>query len=470
MDYGALPPEVNSARMYAGPGPESLRAAAAGWNQLAVELHSAASGYGSVIAGLTDGPWMGPSSGAMAAAAAPYVAWLNTTAGQAELTAAQAQAAAGAYEGAFSMTVPPPAIAANRAQLASLVSTNYFGQNTAAIAANEAQYSEMWAQDAAAMYNYAANSAAITKSVTPVTAPPETTNAAGLVAQHVRGATTATGGGAQSALSSLVTTVPNALNGLASPGSSTSGLLGGITTTTGTQSLLSSMFSPSSMGSMLQSLALEPVDLAGFGGMFMGVDALGTLFGTPMSAALTATPAALAGDVGAAEGVGAAVAAGDLGAAVGAADALGGASGLGAMAGLGEAASVGGLAVPANWGWAATAPAGMLGSMPLMAPVTAAQLAGATDLGAGLGFPFMFPGLPTAAARAGGAVGSGKYGLPVAAVMTRPPAAGYGPTPDAAPAAKYPVPAQFPADGHAPPGYQPAIVYLPTNGHAKSNA
>lgn len=469
MDYGALPPEVNSARIYAGPGPGSLRAAAAGWNQLAVELNSAASGYGSVIAGLTDGPWMGPSSGAMAAAAAPYVAWLNTTAGQAELTAAQAQAAAGAYEGAFSMTVPPPAIAANRAQLASLVSTNYFGQNTAAIAANEAQYSEMWAQDAAAMYNYAANSAAITKGVTPITAPPETTNAAGLVAQHASTATTAANGGAQSTLSNLVTSVPSALNGLASPGSSTSGLLGGTTsaaTTTGTQSLLSSMFSPSSEASMLQSLALEPIDLAGFGGMFVGVEALGTLFTAPMSAALTASPAALAGDVGAAEGVGAAVAA---------EDALGGVSGLGAMAGLGQAASVGGLAVPANWGWAATAPAGMLGSAPMMAPAAAAQLAGATDLGAGLGFPFMFPGLPTTAAAAagaggGGAAGSGKYGLPLAAVMTRPPAAGYGPTPEAAPGAKYPVPAQFPANGHAPPGYQPAIVYLPTNGHAKSNA
>ena len=51
-------------------------------------------------------------------------------------------------------------IAANRTQLASLVATNIFGQNTPAIAANEAQYGEMWAQDATAMYGYAANSAA----------------------------------------------------------------------------------------------------------------------------------------------------------------------------------------------------------------------------------------------------------------------------------------------------------------------
>ena len=47
------------------------------------------------------------------------------------------------------MTVPPAVVAANRAQLATLVATNVFGQNTPAIAATEAQYAEMWAQDAA---------------------------------------------------------------------------------------------------------------------------------------------------------------------------------------------------------------------------------------------------------------------------------------------------------------------------------
>ena len=99
---------------------------------------------------------MGPSSTAMEAAAAPYVAWMSATAGQAEQTAAQAKAAAAAYQAAFAMTVPPPVIAANRTQLASLTATNVFGQNTPAIAATEAQYGEMWAQDAAAMYGYAA--------------------------------------------------------------------------------------------------------------------------------------------------------------------------------------------------------------------------------------------------------------------------------------------------------------------------
>ena len=77
MDFGALPPEINSARMYAGPGSGSMLAAAAAWDGLAAELQSAASSYGSVISELTSEPWLGPSSTAMAAAAAPYVAWLS---------------------------------------------------------------------------------------------------------------------------------------------------------------------------------------------------------------------------------------------------------------------------------------------------------------------------------------------------------------------------------------------------------
>ena len=180
MDFGALPPEIKSARMYAGPGSGSMMAAAASWNGLAAQLQSAAASYGSTITGLTSGRWIGPSSTAMAAAAAPYVAWMSATAGQAELAGTQALAAAGAYEAAFAMTVPPPVIAANRALLMMLVATNFLGQNTPAITATEAQYAEMWAQDAAAMYSYAATSAATAAQVTPFTAAPQTANAAGL--------------------------------------------------------------------------------------------------------------------------------------------------------------------------------------------------------------------------------------------------------------------------------------------------
>src|SRR5262245_59446056 len=146
--------------MYAGPGSSPMLAAAAAWDGLAAELRLAAGSYDLAISELTSAPWLGPASVSMAAAAAPYMAWMSSTAGQAEDAATQAEAAVVAYETAFAATVPPPVIAANRALLMTLIATNFFGQNSPAIAVSEAQYSEMWAQDAAAMYGYAGASAA----------------------------------------------------------------------------------------------------------------------------------------------------------------------------------------------------------------------------------------------------------------------------------------------------------------------
>ena len=160
LDFGLLPPEVNSGRMYSGPGPGPLLAASEAWDSLAAELGFAASGYGSALAELTSNSWVGPTSVAMMSAVTPYIDWLTSTGAQAEETANHARAAVAAYEAAFAMTVPPPVIAANRALLAALVATNFFGQNTPAIMMTEALYAEMWAQDAAAMYGYAGASPA----------------------------------------------------------------------------------------------------------------------------------------------------------------------------------------------------------------------------------------------------------------------------------------------------------------------
>jgi PPE-repeat protein len=219
-DFGALPPEINSARMYAGPGSGPLLAAAAAWDALAAQLESFTTGYSSTLAELQGQSWSGPASSAMAAAAAPYVAWASTTAVQAAETASQAHAAAAAYEAAFAATVPPPVVAANRALLALLVVTNFFGQNTPAIAATEATYAEMWAQDAAAMYGYAesASAAAALASFNP---PPQTTNPAGQPAQGaaVSQAVNAAAGNSQTTLSQAMSAAP--LSGAAQPGAST---------------------------------------------------------------------------------------------------------------------------------------------------------------------------------------------------------------------------------------------------------
>lgn len=218
-DYGLLAPEINSGRMYAGPGPGSMLAAAAAWDELAAELHSTAAAYGSVVSALAAGPWVGPASVAMATAAHSYVTWLHSTATGAEQTASQAKAAAGAHSTAVAATVPPPVIAANRALLMQLIKTNIFGQNTPAIGTVEGQYAEMWAQDTAAMNGYASSSVAAS-TLHPFTNPPQTTNPGRQAAQaasvlQATGSTTGTS--AQSTLSSLTTlTSSTGLSGLAS--------------------------------------------------------------------------------------------------------------------------------------------------------------------------------------------------------------------------------------------------------------
>ncbi|ORB34807.1 hypothetical protein B4U45_11935 [Mycobacterium persicum] len=182
MDFAQLPPEINSALMYSGPGSGPMLAAAAAWDALAAELQSTASSYDALVTALTDGPWQGPSAASMVAAAMPQVAWLRSTASQAEQAGSQAVAAATAYEAAFMATVPPAEVAANRALMMALLATNFLGQNTAAIAATEAQYAEMWAQDAAAMYGYSGAAAQAT-TLTPFSPATPTVNLAGVVAQ-----------------------------------------------------------------------------------------------------------------------------------------------------------------------------------------------------------------------------------------------------------------------------------------------
>jgi PPE-repeat protein len=220
IDFGALPPEINSGRMYCGAGSAPMMAAAAAWDGLAAELGSSAAGYSSVTTELTSSPWLGPASRSMMAAVTGFVAWLSAAATLAGAAGMQAKAAAAAYEAAFAMTVPPPVIAENRALLMTLIATNFFGQNTAAIAATEADYGEMWAQDATAMYTYA-GSAATASRLAPFTEPTQTTDQAGLAQQQAavaRAAAAAAGTGGPSAtqqtINDEITSLANQIKGL----------------------------------------------------------------------------------------------------------------------------------------------------------------------------------------------------------------------------------------------------------------
>jgi PPE-repeat protein len=168
-----FPPEINSALIFGGPGAGPLFEAASAWDGLAVELSSSASSFHTTVSDLAGSAWMGPSSMAMTAAAAPYVQWLIIAAAQAEVAALQARIAALAFEGALVATVPLPQVLANRARLLVLIATNFFGINTIPIALNEADYVRMWVQAATTMATYqAVSGSALASAPRTTTAPP----------------------------------------------------------------------------------------------------------------------------------------------------------------------------------------------------------------------------------------------------------------------------------------------------------
>ena len=415
MDFGALPPEVNSARMYAGPGAGPMLAAAVAWDHLAADLHSTAASYQSVVTGLTAGAWQGPASASMAAAAAPYVTWISATAAQCEQVANQARAAVSAYEAAFAMTVPPPLIAANRAQLMALVATNFLGQNTPAIMATEAHYGEMWAQDAAAMYGYAGSSAQAT-TLAPFIPPQQTTNPGGLAGQaaavaHATGTSAATH--TQTTALSL-STVPQALQTMASPASPSG--LSQMVMGSGTSAATSAASAPASaltgltgasgkgagnsagaaastssglggLSGLLGGGTNGPGGMAGLGADAAGLGADGAGLGTDVgglgavffgvgfdllgadelteSGGLGPLASGL-GDLGPLGGLGSAAGLGPLGGlgSAGGLGPLGGLGSAGASASVGQAASIGALSAPQ--GWADVAPAGSISSASAM--------------------------------------------------------------------------------------------------------
>ncbi|MFA1701804.1 PPE family protein [Mycobacterium intracellulare] len=390
LDFGALPPEIHSERMYSGPGSASMMAAAWAWNLLAAELDSAANDYDRIITQLVSEEWMGPASAQMAEAAKPYVAWMRTTAVQAEQAAVSARAAAGAYEAAFAATVPPPLIEANRTQLVQAVSTNVLGQNTPLIVQLETQYAEMWAQDATAMYGYAGQAAPVTQ-VTPFTRPAETTNPAGEAMQAASVAQAAgTSAGAESAQSQLLSSVPPTLQALSSPAAANTEL-----------PPITDVLEQNPVFDMWAEYASPAQNTLA---MMYRVTGMSTHF---LSLSKGLAPAAKA----ASEGAKAAASLPAVGASL-----RGLAGGGGAIsATLASAAPVGGLSVPPTW-TSAAGPAVASGatSIPVSRFITTPETAGPGNL---LG------GMPLAGV-GGGSTGSGpRYGIRPT-VMARPPFAG----------------------------------------------
>jgi len=398
--------------MYMGPGSSSFQVAASAWNGLAAELQSAAQGYETTITQLASDEWTGPASAAMASAAQPYVTWMQETAAQAEQAATQAQAAAAAYEQAFATTVAPPLVAANRAETAAAVQANVFGQYTPLIAQLEAQYSQMWAQDAAAMYSYAGQSASAAQ-VTPFATPVANTNPGGTATQAaaVSQATgTSAASSSQSILQQLTSSMPNSLQSLATPAATSAA-----TTTTPFQNLFALIFGTTVLPTNLSALV---GDYSPYASLFYNTEGLPYFsvgmgnFGVQMakSAGMLGGAAPAAAAPGALGGLG------GLGGALGGGAAAGAGAGAHAVSAIsGGAGSVGKLAVPASW----------VGGAPLAAPQgvqLVSSVSAAPEAAAGSGN--LMGGMPLAGTRAGFGNGLGpRYGFKPT-VMPRPPSAG----------------------------------------------
>jgi PPE-repeat protein len=420
VDFGAFPPEFNSARMYMGPGASSFQVAASAWNGLAAELQSAAQGYETTITQLASDEWNGPASTAMAAAAQPYIAWMQETAAQAAQSATQAQAASAAYEQAFASTVAPPLVAANRAETAAAVQANIFGQYTPLIAQLEAQYSEMWAQDAAAMYTYAGQSASAAQ-VTPFATPAATTNAAGTASQAAA-VSSATGNsaatGSQTILQQLISLLPSNIQSLLTPQGFQSALgtpsalegtlwswIFGTTILPTNLAALVTQYSPyASLYYNTEGLPYFSVGMGNFGVQI--AKSAGMLGGAAPAAAAPAVPGL--GGLGAGLGGGGA---GGIGAG------LGGGAAHSVSAISGEGASIGKLAVPASW--AGATPAAAPQGVQLVSSVSAAP-----EAAGGGGGGNLLGGMPLAGAGRGGLGAFGpRYGFKPT-IMPRPPSAG----------------------------------------------
>ncbi len=363
-----FPPEINSALMFAGAGSGPLFGAASAWDGLASDLSGAASSFDAVVTGLTNGPWAGPASLSMVAAATPYVGWLSAAAGQAEAAAAQARLAATAFESALTATIPTPAIAANRAQLMTLIATNILGQNTPAIFMTEFEYMEFWAQDVAAMLGYHGGAAAVAAALPSFSLPSfNLSGLTGLLASTplsgVVSQVTALAGSGGSTLTSALSPVQGVASGALSGFQSLYGQYG---------SLIQIAMYPASMAMSPIMMAVQSATSAGNSGAMAGASAAGLA---------AADAPKFVGDT-VPKGLGA-----------------GGLGGLGSVGGgLGNARLVGAMSVPPTW--QGSTPARMVSAamsgMGEMPPGMAGAAAGGTGMmpmpmpmggGAGGGMP-----------------------------------------------------------------------------------
>ena len=277
-EWGLLPPELNSAGFWMGPGAESFLAAAAQLADVAAAIIANLGGHAAVAAAM-GAAWPDPTGEFAVLANVPHLLWQAVVAAMMGEAAASIEATGTAFETLKAATPTPLEIGENQIEHGVLQAHNFLGMLTPAIAANRANYGRMWVTAADNKYAYAAASQAGVQAIPPLPPPPPTTvggvgDPTGM-AQLSSGQgqdSLATGGGPQSAMSGIM----GSLGQIGQIGSQLGGLGGG-------GPLQSVMGLPQQAMSPLQSL------ISSVGGMGNPANAM-----SAGSAAdwLTATPAA----------------------------------------------------------------------------------------------------------------------------------------------------------------------------------
>ena len=174
-----LPPEINSANIWGGPGADSIEEAVRAWTSLRMEIWHLKSSFNQILHYLTD-EWSGPAAIQVIDAATPFLRWLYYLEDKLYATERHLRYFADAFLGARHDVVRPELIDANRAQILALSKDNEFGLNNAAIAARDEEYADYWDQDGEAMRWYRHTLAAVVKKLAPWTPPPPIATNTGL--------------------------------------------------------------------------------------------------------------------------------------------------------------------------------------------------------------------------------------------------------------------------------------------------
>lgn len=176
-EWGADPPEINSAGFWFGPGASSFVASAENLMAVAAGLIANLGGQEAINAALAMS-WPDPTGELAVLSKVPLMLWQAAAAGQIQAQAAIINEVALAFESLKAATPTPMEIGENQIEHGVLQANNFLGMLTPAIGVNRANYGRMWVTSASNKYAYAAASAPI-QGLPPLPPPPPATAGGG---------------------------------------------------------------------------------------------------------------------------------------------------------------------------------------------------------------------------------------------------------------------------------------------------